>query len=52
MTTVCVDRYGVKHIAPYSFHYPTTSSKKKDSCTTKSIGNQEVKTIEHGIKRK
>ena len=49
---VVMDRYGVKHIAPYSLYYRMPSGKKKDIATMKRANKQEAKTIEHGIKRK
>lgn len=47
MTTVYVDRYGVKHIALYSFNYRTIRNKQKDTNAVKRNFRQETRNYEY-----
>lgn len=34
MTAIYIDKYGVKHIAPYSLNHCTIKNRRKDDCSS------------------
>ncbi len=52
MTTVYVDRLGVKHVTPTYFNYRKIRNKKKDTNAVKMKYKQGTRIYEHNYRHK